>query len=384
MCGFIGGLMRIPFNRADVVGRELDYAAEAVRGGHISGDGPFTKRCQRLLEEALGVSKVLLTTSCTHALEMSALLLDLQPGDEVIVPSFSFVSSVNAFVVHGAKPVFVDVRSDTLNMDETQLASRVGPRTRAIVPVHYAGIGCEMGEIGRVARACGARVVEDAAHGLFGKIDGRYLGTLGDMATLSFHETKNFTCGEGGALILNDPALVDRAEILREKGTNRSRFFRGQVDKYTWVDLGSSFVASDILAAFLLGQLEKRREIQARRARIFTRYREVLAGWAEENGVRLPVVPKASEPAWHLFYVLLPDLTTRQRFISWMKEADILCVFHYLPLHDSPMGHRFGYRHGDFPVTEAVSDRLVRLPFFFGLTEPEQDRVIERVTAFQA
>jgi len=376
--------MRIPFNRADVVGRELDYAAEAVRGGHISGDGPFTKRCQRLLEEALGVPKVLLTTSCTHALEMSALLLDLQPGDEVIVPSFSFVSSVNAFVVHGAKPVFVDVRSDTLNMDETQLASRVGPRTRAIVPVHYAGIGCEMGEIGRVARACGARVVEDAAHGLFGKIDGRYLGTLGDMATLSFHETKNFTCGEGGALILNDPALVDRAEILREKGTNRSRFFRGQVDKYTWVDLGSSFVASDILAAFLLGQLEKRREIQARRARIFTRYREVLAGWAEENGVRLPVVPKASEPAWHLFYVLLPDLTTRQRFISWMKEADILCVFHYLPLHDSPMGHRFGYRHGDFPVTEAVSDRLVRLPFFFGLTEPEQDRVIERVTAFQA
>jgi len=384
MCGFTGGLMRIPFNRAVVGGRELDYAAEAVRGGHISGDGPFTKRCQRLLEEALGVSKVLLTTSCTHALEMSALLLDLQPGDEVIVPSFSFVSSVNAFVVHGAKPVFVDVRSDTLNMDETQLASRVGPRTRAIVPVHYAGIGCEMGEIGRVARACGARVVEDAAHGLFGKIDGRYLGTLGDMATLSFHETKNFTCGEGGALILNDPALVDRAEILREKGTNRSRFFRGQVDKYTWVDLGSSFVASDILAAFLLGQLEKRREIQARRARIFTRYREVLAGWAEENGVRLPVVPKASEPAWHLFYVLLPDLTTRQRFISWMKEADILCVFHYLPLHDSPMGHRFGYRHGDFPVTEAVSDRLVRLPFFFGLTEPEQDRVIERVTAFQA
>lgn len=383
MCGFTGGLMKIPFNRADVVGRELDHVAEAIRAGHISGDGPFTKRCQRLLEEALGVPKVLLTTSCTHALEMSALLLDLEPGDEVVVPSFSFVSTVNAFVVHGARPVFVDVRADTLNMDEKQLASKVGPQTRAIVPVHYAGIGCEMDEIGRIARSCGARVVEDAAHGLFGKIDGKFLGTLGGMATLSFHETKNFTCGEGGALILNDEALVDRAEILREKGTNRSRFFRGQVDKYTWVDLGSSFVASDILAAFLLGQLEARPEIQRRRERIFLRYFETLARWAEEHGARLPVLPKAAEPAWHLFYLLLPDLATRQRFISWMNEAEILCVFHYLPLHDSPMGHKFGYRRGDCPVSEQVSDTLVRLPFFFGLTEPEQDRVIERVTAFR-
>lgn len=376
--------MRIPFNRAALVGRERAYMDEALAGGHISGDGPFTKRCERLLEGVLGAPRVLLTTSCTHALEIAALLLGLEPGDEVILPSFTFVSTANAFALHGAKPVFVDVREDTLNLDEKKLAAAIGPRTRAIVPVHYAGIGCEMGEILRLARGRSLRVVEDAAHGLFGARAGRPLGTSGDLATLSFHETKNVTCGEGGALVLNDPALVERAEILREKGTDRSRFFRGQVDKYTWVDTGSSFVLSDLLAAFLCAQLEERARIQARRRAIYERYTDGLAGWAKAEGVRLPHIPADAQPAWHLFYLLLPDLGARQRFLEWLRDADILAVFHYLPLHASPMGRRFGYKPGDCPVAENVSDRLVRLPFFFDLTEEEQDLVLDRVRAFRA
>ncbi len=375
--------MRIPFNRAAVVGRERAYVEEALAGGHISGDGPFTKRCERLLGGLIGAPRVLLTTSCTHALEIAALLLDFRPGDEVIVPSFTFVSTANAFALHGATPVFVDVREDTLNLDEARLEAKIGPRTRAIVPVHYAGIGCEMDEILRVARGRGIRVVEDAAHGLFGARGGRKLGGIGDLATLSFHETKNVTCGEGGALVLSDPALVERAEILREKGTDRSRFFRGQVDKYTWVDTGSSFVLSDLLAAFLLGQLEERERIQARRRAIFERYAAGLAGWAKEQGVRLPCLPRDAEPAWHLFYVLLPDLDTRQRFLAWLGEADILAVSHYQPLSVSPMGQRFGSRRGDCPVAESVSDRLARLPFYFELGEAEQDRVIQRIREFR-
>jgi dTDP-4-amino-4,6-dideoxygalactose transaminase len=375
--------MRIPFNRADVVGHELAYVNEAIRGGHISGDGPFTKRCQRLLEEMLGAPRVLLTTSCTHALEMAAMLLDLQPGDEVIVPSFTFVSTANAFVVHGGTPVFVDVRYDTLNLDPSLVAERIGPRTRAIVPVHYAGIGCDMDALEELATRHGLTIVEDNAHGFLGRRGGRLLGTFGALATLSFHETKNLTCGEGGALVLNDPSLAGRAEILREKGTDRSRFFRGEVDKYTWVDEGSSFVPSDLLAAFLLGQLERAAEVQEKRARIFRRYAESLTPWAIEQGIRLPVIPADCDPAWHIFYLLFPDLRTRQRFLAEMKERGILCVFHYQPLNASPMGARFPGGRDSCPVAVRTADRLVRLPFYFGLSDSDQDQVIEAALAFR-
>jgi len=362
----------------------MTYMAEAVAAGHISGDGVFTRRCHALLEQALGCPKVLLTTSCTHALEMAALLLDLKEGDEVIFPSFTFVSTVNAFVLRGVRPVFVDIRPDTLNLDETRIETLVSPQTRAIVPVHYAGVGCEMEAILEIARRRGLAVVEDNAHGLFGKYRGRPLGTFGCLATQSFHETKNFTCGEGGALLINDPALAERAEILREKGTNRSRFFRGQVDKYTWVDLGSSYLPSDLLAAFLLAQLEEREAIQARRRAIWQRYFVELSTWAERNGVGLPHVPAYCEQPYHMFYLLFPDLDRRQRFIASLKKQGILAVFHYQPLHLSDMGRRFGGRPGDCPVTEAVSDRLVRLPFYTGMTGEEQGLVIEAVRHFEA
>ncbi len=373
---------KIAFNRPALMGRELDYIAEAIQNGHISGDGPFTKKVAALLEEELGVPKVLLTTSCTHALEMMALLLDIQPGDEVILPSFTFVSTANAFVLRGAKPVFADIRPDTLNLDETRLEALITPRTRAIVPVHYAGVGCEMDAILEIAARHGVTVVEDNAHGLFGKYKGKYLGTFGALAAQSFHETKNFSCGEGGALLINDPAFIERAEILREKGTNRNRFFRGQVDKYTWVDIGSSYLPSDILAAFLYGQLEQRQRIQAHRQALWQTYEMALRDWAVEHGVRLPVVPPHVEQSYHMFYMLLPDLDTRQRLILYLRERGIYSVFHYLPLHLSDMGREFGGRPGDCPVTEEVSDRLVRLPFHNALSNAEQEQVIEAILEF--
>ena len=332
----------IPFNRPEFVGNERSYIVQAVANGHISGDGQFTKDCQRFLESQLGVPRVMLTTSCTDALELSALLLDIQPGDEVIVPSFTFVSTINAFVLRGATPMFMDIRPDTLNMDEKLLEGLITERTRAILPVHYAGVGCEMNVIMDLANKHGIAVVEDNAHGLFGKYRGQYLGTFGSLATQSFHETKNFSCGEGGALLINDPEVIERAEIIREKGTNRSRFFRGQVDKYTWVDIGSSFLPSDILAAFLLAQLERRDHIQAERRITWDFYMAALQDWASRNGVRLPVVPSHCEQAYHMFYMLLPDLVTRTRFIAHLKERAIMAVFHYLPLHRSPMGEKFG------------------------------------------
>lgn len=356
--------------------------AAAVANGHLSGDGSFTRACHSLLETALGVPKALLTTSCTHALEMSALLLDLQPGDEVIVPSFTFVSSINAYVLRGARPVFADIRPDTLNLDETRLEALITPRTRAIVVVHYAGVGCAMDAIMAIANRHGIPVIEDNAHGLFGKYKSRYLGTFGAMATQSFHETKNFTCGEGGALLINDPRYIERAEIIREKGTNRSRFFRGQVDKYTWVDIGSSYLPSDLLAAFLLAQLEQREAIQARRRQIWECYDECLEGWAQQQGIRRPIIPADCEQAYHMYYLLLPSLDARQRLIEHLKAQGILSVFHYLPLHLSDMGRKFGGQPGDCPVTEDVSDRLLRLPFFTALTPSEQMRVIETVTSF--
>ncbi len=370
---------RIPFNRPYVQGNEASYMAQALARGHISGDGAFTRRCHELVEQALGVRKALLTTSCTHALEMAALLLNIQPGDEVIVPSFTFVSTINAFVLRGATPVFIDIRPDTLNMDEAQLEQLITPRTKAIVPVHYAGVGCEMAAIMDIARSRGIAVVEDNAHGLFGKYRGAYLGTFGDMATQSFHETKNFTCGEGGMLLINSAGLMERAEIIREKGTNRGRFFRGQVDKYTWVDVGSSYLPSDLLAAYLFAQLEAREQIQAKRRQIWERYYVGLAGWAGENGVRLPVVPDDCDQAYHMFYLLLPSIRERQALIDHLKARGILSVFHYVPLHLSDMAKQWGYGTGNCPVTERVSDTLLRLPFYNDLTPDEQDSVIAAI-----
>lgn len=374
---------RIPFNKPSFAGNENRYIADAIARGHISGDGHYTKLCHALLQETLGVPRVLLTTNCTHALEMTAFLLDLRPGDEVIVPSFAFVTTANAYAVRGARPVFVDVRPDTLNLDESAVERAITPRTKAIVALHYAGIACEMDALQSVARKHGLALVEDNAHGLYGRYKGRWLGTLGCLGTQSFHETKNFTCGEGGALLVNDARFVERAEIVREKGTNRSRFLRGEVHKYSWVDLGSSYLPSDILAAFLYAQLEERERIQRRRGEIWQRYARELAGWARALGVTLPTIPEGCEPSWHLFWMLLPRTELRERFLEHLAARGMLAVFHYLPLNLSEMGRRFGGREGDCPVSEDITQRLVRLPFFNSLTESEQGEVIEAVTSFR-
>ncbi|AGC47646.1 DegT/DnrJ/EryC1/StrS aminotransferase [Myxococcus stipitatus DSM 14675] len=375
--------MTIPFNRLQMLGNEARYIEQALANSHLMGDGGFTRKCHALLEEALGVKRALLTTSCTHAMEMAGLLLDLQPGDEVIVPSFTFVSTANAFALRGARPVFADVRPDTLNLDENKLESLITERTRLIVPVHYAGVGCEMDTIQDIAQRRGVAVVEDNAHGLFGSYRGRPLGTLGVFSSLSFHETKNVSCGEGGALLINDERYTERAEIIREKGTNRSRFFRGMVDKYTWVDIGSSYVMSDLLAAFLYGQLCERERIQTRRREIWDTYHRELAGWASAQGVVQPHVPAHCDHASHLYYLLMPSLDVRTRFIQQLRQQGINAVFHYLPLHLSDMGRKYGGKAGDCPVTEDVSDRLVRLPFFSTMTEAEQATVVSAVRDFR-
>ncbi len=372
----------IPFNVPTWLGAESEALAAVAQQGKFSGDGAFTRQCHNLLQTTLGVPKALLTTSCTHALEMAALLLNIQPGDEVIAPSFTFVTSVNAFVLRGAHPVFVDIRPDTLNIDETRLEAAITPRTRAIVVVHYAGVGCEMNSILAIAARHGIPVVEDNAHGLFGKYRGHWLGTMGALATQSFHETKNFQCGEGGALLINDMQYAERAEIIREKGTNRSRFFRGQVDKYTWVDVGSSYLPSDLLAAVLLTQLRQRDAVQGARRAIWERYDAELAGWAQSNQITTPTIPPECEQAYHMYYLLLPSLNARTRLIDHLKARGILAVFHYLPLHLSDMGRQFGGQPGDCPVTEDISDRLLRLPFYTRMTSDEQAQVIEAVQAF--
>lgn len=374
----------VPFNRAWITDRELELVQAAVGSGRISGDGPFTRRCQELLRGALDAPGVLLTTSCTHALEMCALLLDLQPGDQVIVPTFTFVSTASAFVLRGAQPVFADIRPDTLNIDHEQLERLITPRTKAIAVVHYAGVGCEMDEILSIADSHSIPVVEDNAHGLFGKYRGRWLGSLGRFGTQSFHETKNFTCGEGGALVLNRSEDIRRSEILREKGTNRSRFFRGEVDKYTWVDLGSSYVLSDVLAAMLLGQLERREEIQSSRRALWLRYEAELRSWAASADVQLPHIPPQCEQAFHMFYMLMPRTDVRDRFLQHMKSRGILAVFHYLPLHLSSFGMGLGGYEGQCPRAEDASGRLVRLPLFGGMSGQEQDRVIATVLEFRA
>jgi dTDP-4-amino-4,6-dideoxygalactose transaminase len=373
----------IPFNQSSLCGRELEYIFQTITIGQIAGDQTFSKKCHALLEQALGVPRTMVTTSCTHALEMAALLLDVHPGDEVIVPSFTFVSTANAFALRGAKIIFADIRPDTLNLDEQQLEGLISSRTKVIVPVHYAGVGCEMDAILEIARRHDIAVVEDNAHGLFGKFRGRWLGTFGCLAAQSFHETKNITCGEGGALLINDARLIEQAEIIREKGTNRSRFFRGQVDKYTWVDIGSSYVMSDVLAAFLYGQLEVWPSIQARRQRIWNNYDRCLRGWARERGIGCPVVPAHCEQSYHMYYLLLPSLAKRQALITHLRERGILSVFHYLPLHLSAMGRQFGGQPGQCPVTEDVSDRLLRLPFYNMLDDASQTRIIEEVIRFQ-
>ncbi len=373
--------MQIPFNRA----RRFTPNFYSMLGqiAHQSGDGPYTKMASQRLATIFKGAPNLLTTSCTHALEMCALLLNVQPGDEVIVPSFTFVSTANAFVLRGAKPVFIDSRADTLNLDESQLEELVTERTKAIVPVHYAGVGCEMDRILDVASERAIHVVEDNAHGLFGKYRGQPLGTFGDFSTLSFHETKNITCGEGGAIVINTNEFVSRAEIIREKGTNRSRFFRGEVDKYSWVDVGSSYLPSDILAALLLSQLEQSSEIQDRRKVVWEYYDQHLANWRQANDTRGPIVPTHCDQAYHMYYLLLPDLATRGRFISHLKDKGIMAVFHYLPLNTSQMGQHFGGRQGQCPVAEDLSDRIVRLPFFPDLTDAELAYIVDAVTRFE-
>lgn len=372
---------RIPFNRPSRASGDAAAIARALEGGHLSGDGPFTARCHEILSAAHGGARVLLTTSCTHALEMAAFLLNVGPGDEVIVPSFTFVSSANAFAIRGAVPVFADIDRETLGIDHRQLPSLITPRTKAIVVVHYAGVGCQMDVIAGIAREAGVAVVEDNAHGLFGRFQGQPLGTFGALSTLSFHETKNFTCGEGGALVINDPALVERAEIVREKGTDRTRFHRGQVNKYEWVDLGSSYLPSEVLAAMLSAQLEERPMIQARRQQLWQAYASRLATWAELNGVGLPQVPPDREQAYHMFYLLMPTEAYRQRLIEHLKAQGILAVSHYVPLHSSPIGRRYGGGQAHCPVTDAVASQLLRLPFFTQMTDAEQDEVIRHVEA---
>jgi len=372
----------VPFNKSSQQGKELDYIHHTISNGQVAGDQTFSKKCQSLLEDTLGVQKALISTSCTHALEMAAILLKIQPNDEVIIPAFTFVSTANAFVLRGARPVFCDIRPDTLNLDESKLESLVTKQTRAIIVVHYAGVGCEMDKILEIANRYEIAVVEDNAHGLFGKYRGRWLGTFGCLATQSFHETKNITCGEGGALLINAKRFIERAEIIREKGTNRTRFFRGQVDKYSWVDVGSSYVMSDILAAFLYGQLEKWQEIQKKRKNIWKRYNEELFDWSEQNGVKQPVVPEHCDQPYHMYYLLMPSVECRSKFIARLKDKGVMAVFHYLPLNSSNFALQMtvkGWQKCLCPVTEDVSKRIVRLPFYADLGEDDQNRVIDSI-----
>jgi dTDP-4-amino-4,6-dideoxygalactose transaminase len=363
-------------------GREFEYMREALASGHISGDGVYTVRASKILRELTEAAAVLLTTSCTHALELCALLLDLRPGDEFVVPSFTFVSTANAFALRGATPVFVDIRPDTLNIDETQLCTRLSSRTKAVIVVHYGGVGAEMDEISAIVDDAGVSLVEDNAHGLFGRYRGQPLGSFGSLAALSFHETKNVHCGEGGALLVNDEALLPRAEVIREKGTNRSEFLRGETDKYTWVGLGSSYLPSDLLAAFLTAQLEAADRLQERRKSLWNRYYAELKDWACSLGVGLPFVPDHCDHPAHLFYLLMRSFEDRQNFIAHLAACQIHSVFHYVPLHSSPEGTRLGGRAYECPVTDDVSARLVRLPLYPSLTDEEQARVIESVHRF--
>lgn len=377
-------MSRIPFNRADINARDRALLAEAIAGGHVSGNGPFTRQAEARISERMSGARVLLTTSCTHALEMAALLARVGPGDEVIVPAFTFVSTASAFMLAGATPIFVDVDRDTLNVDPALVEAAITSRTKAIVVVHYGGVACDMDAIGALVARHGLFLVEDNAHGLFATYRGRPLGTFGRLATQSFHETKNVTCGEGGALVVNDPTLTERAEILREKGTDRSRFLRGQVDKYTWVDVGSSWVLSDMLAAILCGQIERADAVTARRLAIWGAYHGRLADWAARTGVRRPIVPDGCAHTGHVYHLRFPRLEARQAFIAHLASRDVMAVFHYQPLHLSTVGRRLGGAPGQHPVTEEAGECLVRLPLFAAMTDGDVDRVIEATSSFVA
>ncbi len=371
--------IKIPFNRPCFVGSELQYIRDAVRSGKISGDGIFTQKCQSLIEKKFGVKKTLLTTSCTTALEMASILIDLKPNDQVIAPSFTFVSTVNAFVLRGAVPKFVDIRPDTLNLDETLVRKSVNKKVKAIFPVHYAGVGCEMDEIMKTASHYGLKVVEDAAQGINAKYKGKYLGTIGDFGTLSFHETKNCISGEGGALLINREKYISRAEMVWEKGTDRCRFFRGEVDKYTWRDIGSSFLPSELISAFLYAQLENLDEIEEKRDRIYRRYHDYLKVFERQGYFRLPVIPKHCRGNAHMFYMVFPTRRQRDKMMAGLKKYGVMSIFHYIPLHLSPMGKQWGYRRGDLPVTESVSERILRLPFYNELSVQEQAYILDKI-----
>lgn len=372
----------IPLVRPYLSGREADYVQQVLHSQKIASDGNFTKACAKLMEDRFGICKVLMTPSCTAALEMAALLCGLGPGDEVILPSYTFVSTANAIVLCGAKPVFVDIRPDTMNLDETLVERAITPRTRAIMPVHYAGIGCDMQTIMAIAERHNLLVIEDAAQGVNGSYQGRSLGSIGHLGCFSFHETKNLACGEGGALCVNDPTLVERAEIIREKGTNRSRFLRGQVDKYTWVDIGGSHLPSELAMAFLYGQLEQMDEIQTIRSRICDRYLELLQPFAEEGVLQLPVVPKTCGSNHHMFKVMTNSSATRDQLLEHLRSNGVGAAFHYVPLHTAPMGRKYGYASGDLPVTEDLHARLIRLPLYGDMTNTDQDHVVDALHAF--
>jgi dTDP-4-amino-4,6-dideoxygalactose transaminase len=374
--------LRIPFNRPYLTGRERDYIDEVLRSTLLAGDGPFSQRCQALIQQRFGALSAQLTTSCTSALELAALLCDLAPGDEVIMPSYTFVSTANAFWLRGAKVKFVDVRPDTLNIDEAQIEAAIGARTRAIVPVHYGGVGAEMDAIMSIASKHGLTVIEDAAQCVNATYKGRFLGTIGDMGCYSFHESKNFVAGEGGAFLTNNEQLALRAEIIREKGTNRSQFFRGEVDKYTWMDVGSSYIASDLLAAVLLAQLEAMDEITALRCRAHNRYSASLAPLIDEGAIEVQTIPAHCESNYHIFYILVENLETRSRLIDHLKQQHIMAVFHYVPLHTSPVGQKMGYRAGMLPITEDRADRLVRLPLYAGLDGDKVSRIADEIRRF--
>jgi dTDP-4-amino-4,6-dideoxygalactose transaminase len=373
---------RIPFNRAYISGKELDYVSQAIGRGQIAADGPFSKGCVRIIQERFGIARALMMPSCTAGLEMASLLCDVQPGDEVIMPSYTFVSTANAFVRSGAKPVFVDIRPDTLNLDEAQVEAAITPRTKVIVPVHYAGVGCEMDPLMQIAKKHGLLVVEDAAQGVHSYYKDRALGSIGDLSAYSFHDTKNYVCGEGGALTINNASLVERAEIIRDKGTNRQKFFRGEIDKYTWVDVGSSFLPAEVACAFLQAQLELLDPILERRRAIHEGYAERLAPLEQAGLLRGPRVPAHCRQNYHMFYILLRDEKSREGLASFLRERGIQAVSHYVPLHLSPMGRRWGYVDGSLPVTEDLSARLLRLPLFYALTSTEQDEVCDGITEY--
>ena len=372
-------MRNISFNRPYMTGRELHYISQAHARGHLAGDGPLTHQCHAWLEAKTGAPKALLTHSCTAALEMTALLMDLQPGDEIIMPSYTFVSTANAFVLRGAVPVFVDVRPDTFNLDEKRIEDAITPRTRGIAPVHYAGVGCEMNTIMSIAKKHDLVVVEDAAQGVMASYQGRALGSIGHLGAYSFHETKNVISGEGGALIVNDPAYVERAEIIREKGTDRSRFYRGQVDKYTWRSAGSSFLPSELTAAFLWAQLEEAEQLTQRRMALWNRYSALLAPLEGEGLLRRPIIPADCQHNAHMYQILVAEGTDRQGVLQDLKAAGIGAVFHYVPLHSSPAGLEFGRAHGDLSVTNDIASRLIRLPLWLGLAEDDQVYVAEEL-----